>query len=124
MISKETYKKLWEVNPQGNKEDIRYAIDWYVKSGGDPDFLYDKYSRYVMWWKAKFGERELKYIGKNDELMNLNVFISQGEYNKDYVLSNQSGEHYLGFDIINTSILEKSYTEFSKQFIKNTTPGN
>ena len=72
-----------------------------------------KYLRYYTIWRAKFGTRDKKYIGKKEELMSIYDFITSDAWTFAYKFDDPITAYYFGNQEIND--YEHKLGEFLEQ---------
>lgn len=107
--------ELFALNPSGDKNELSSYLEDYSLFYPEEniDVIYDKYKEYQNWWMAKFGDRDPKYVGKNDQLRQIIDFLKDGMMRQDFVLPKTSRDYYYFGDMKHKEMAEL-YEEFKK----------
>jgi len=115
------FQGLWSLNKVGNIEHTRNILEYQINKNEiwedeliDFNYIFTKYKKYKRWWTTKYGNRDEKYIGKDNELKTIYDFIKSNMFYNEYEIDKNNADYYLGIFFVNKNELDKELSEFNK----------
>jgi len=120
-MKEEEFQKIWSLNKVGNVEHTRNILTYQIEQKEiyedelvDYNYLYNKYKKYKRWWTTKYGNRDEKYIGKDNEFKTIYDFVKSNMFHNEFEIDKNSADYYLGIFFPKKSELDKELNEFNK----------
>jgi len=80
-------------------------------------YMCKKYIEYINWWNSTFGDKDPKYVGKNDKLKDPEKFFDDMLYNRIFAVSKTTKDYYI-FGTNTFETLRRKLSIFKKVHLK------
>jgi hypothetical protein len=120
-MTKDDFKKLWKLNPEGDYDKTSTIVNIHINSNGmgqgnvngapvSFEIIYKAYKAYVEGWMRKFGKRDPKYVSNKDKLLSISDFMLEQMYRHSFEVIKTSRDIYLFKDFSDEEIEKLSRT--------------
>ena len=107
--------KLWNLNPNGNKNSLETTLKIASNRGIELEVIFNSYKAYLLQWQQSIGKRDPQYIGEKQQLKSVEEFTEKEEYKKSFALPLTDLDKEFGIDILGKAKLEEIYNKFEKK---------